>query len=148
MANLPLLVLQFEIQGNIKRTEHWALAVIKNKNSNTDLFHLTGNTDSFGFARDPHNLDNSKRCLGGVVVGRVPANWLDDLERWLRVVPIKRNRSDWDCQSWVLDALRFLWENCPGVVFPDHGSERFIRDELRQEKNRESLGYELVYERM
>jgi len=150
MSKLPLLVVQYEITGHRRRTEHWDLAAIRGDQFNARIFQLKGNTDTFSF--DAHEIDgihhNRATYLGGVLVGYIHENQLSLLETWLERVPIWRNRTNWDCQDWVVDVLKELWMNHPGIVLPGCSSERFIRQELELEKERDQLGHDLIHERL
>jgi hypothetical protein len=63
----------------------------------------------------------------------------------LREIPIVRNDSKFDCQNWIILALRLLKEK--GIVF-GHMNEQKLRYELAVDMERDETGHDVVYERI
>ncbi|KAF8905624.1 hypothetical protein CPB85DRAFT_1315242 [Mucidula mucida] len=149
MSNLPVIISQHDLLAHPRRTEHWALAVITDiALGSARVFQLIGGMDSFCFESvDVTIIDATAEYCGGVQVGEIAPSDIADLEKWLRAVPIHRHRTDWDCQDWVVDAVRALSMDDRGVVFADM-TERSIRAELKEEKERWQTGQDLVHERL
>ncbi|KLO18777.1 hypothetical protein SCHPADRAFT_899348 [Schizopora paradoxa] len=146
---LPILILQYAIQGHVRRTEHWSIAVITDtRSSSARIFEMKGNTDSFAFgAKDVHNIAASSSYCGGVQIGEIDVKELENLETWLKCIAIRHNDPQWDCQDWVMDALRELKMDNRGVVFDDM-TERYIRKEMNVEKERDEMGQDTVHDRL
>jgi len=146
---LPILILQCSISGHARRTEHWSVAVITDaQTSSARVFQVLGNTDSFTFdASDVGNIGEPKDYCGGVEVGEVDTGELGNLEMWLEEIAIRRNDPKWDCQDWVMDALRALKMDKPEIVY-DNMTEKHIRKELEEEKEHDETGEDLVQDRL
>ncbi|KIY73453.1 hypothetical protein CYLTODRAFT_241343 [Cylindrobasidium torrendii FP15055 ss-10] len=145
----PLIVAQWALRNHWRRTEHWGLAALTSVDKGTmRVFQVAGNMDSFEFEACHHNTAE-RDFLGGVHVGNVSAadGELEKLEQRLRNINVKKGDPDWDCQSWVIDALQELRMAETGIVFAGM-SERAIRAELEEEKEREETGHCLVHERL
>lgn len=148
-SRLPLLVVQYAISGNIRRTEHWALAAVTDiDQSSARIFHMKGNTDTFSLdVLDVPNLTKSRSYRGGFQVGEISGSRLRDLERWVTQIPVHRNNPKWDCQTWVIEMLREMHMDGRAVVF-DGISESRIRKALGEEMANDEVGDELVDERL
>ncbi|KAF9034487.1 hypothetical protein BDZ89DRAFT_1012028 [Hymenopellis radicata] len=148
MSKLPVIISQYELLAHPRRTEHWALAVITDiVLGSARVFQLIGGMDSFCFESADFTIDADNKYCGGVQVGEVAASDIPNLEKWLRAVPIHRHRTDWDCQDWVIDAVRALSMDNRGIVFANT-TERSIRAELEEEKERWQTGQDLLHERL
>lgn len=104
----PLIVFQRALDSHVRRTEHWGLALLLSR-TDARIFEIVGNTDSFGYVPRParqYAADPAWR--GGYTVGRVAPKDIDALDARLRALPIVRNDPEFDCQTWVLAALRIL----------------------------------------
>lgn len=146
---LPILILQYSIKGHVRRTEHWSIAVITDtRSSSARIFEMKGNTDTFAFgAKDVRNIAASRSYCGGVQVGEVDAKELASLEDWLKAIDVRHSDPQWDCQDWVMDALRELKMDERGIVF-DNMTEKYIRKEMDEEKERDQTGQDIVHDRL
>ncbi|KAI0364576.1 hypothetical protein BV20DRAFT_834173 [Pilatotrama ljubarskyi] len=132
-----LVVAQQDLQGHHRRTEHWALAVLAPPSHAADILQLAGNMDTFHFEsfHVPDILKITELC-GGCPVGDIAAEGgvkrLRELLKGQRVVHQDRM---WDCQDWVLEAIRALKEQSADWIAIDSGfTERGLRAKLRDEK--------------
>lgn len=148
-SRLPLLVVQYAISGNTRRTEHWALAAVTDiDQSSARIFHMKGNTDTFALdVLDVPNITKSRSYRGGFQVGEISGSRLHDLELWVTQIPVHRNNPKWDCQTWVIEMLREMHMDGRAVVF-DGVSESGIRKALGEEMANDEVGDELVDERL
>lgn len=62
-------------------------------------------------------------------------------------VQVVRNNPEFDCQTWVMNALWLLMETGKGIIDP-HINELFIRDELEAEDERWEVADHTLFERM
>jgi len=123
----PLVVAQYDLQGHPRRTEHWSLAVLFSE-AHAHIFEVVGNTDTFVYApKRVNRFASSDRLRGGCHIANIRGDLIPWLEDKLREIPIIRNNPEWDCQTWVMEALRWMKYN--GLVTTDIG-ERYIRTEL------------------
>ncbi|KAJ7361318.1 hypothetical protein DFH08DRAFT_684148 [Mycena albidolilacea] len=148
MADLPLVVVQYELYGHVRRSEHWVLAAVTDiETASARVLNIIGGTDTFQFnAKDVRGMGRSRTYLGGVLVGTVPQNKLPALEQWVRAIPIHRGQPTWDCQNWVIEAIRELRMDNRGIVLKGI-SEAHIRECLAEEKERAETGESLIHER-
>ncbi|KAL1748090.1 hypothetical protein HDZ31DRAFT_30372 [Schizophyllum fasciatum] len=143
----PLIVYQRALDSHVRRTEHWGLAVLFSRTA-ARVFEIVGNTDSFGYvprAAPSYAADPAWR--GGLLVAHVPRVDIDALDARLRALPIVKSDPDFDCQIWVLAALRALKQD--GVIPPDIDvRETVVRAELELEKERWEAADDTVDERL
>ena len=146
---LPLIIIQTAIDGHHRRTEHWGLAVVTNiALSHFRVFELKGNMDTFSYdVYDDQSASSAWNFRGGVHVGNIEASNLADLEHWLKSVAIRHHDRLWDCQNWVMEALRELQMDKRCEVF-DSCDEISLRKEMAEEKERDELGEDLLHERL
>jgi len=133
MSLCHLIVAQFAIEGHPRRTEHWSLVALRSKND-AHVFELKGNYDSFTYVpSDVTEFAANPSLRGGCHVGTVGADKVESLKTRLRDVEVIRNNPNFDCQTWVMEALRVMKED--GDIIEDI-SEARIRGELGMEKDR------------
>lgn len=146
MATYPLIVAQYSIQGHATRTEHWSLVALCGSKNRARIFEVVGNPDTFLYStKTVASFRSSRTLCGGCHVGNIFAGELDWLEDRLKAVSVRRNDPEFDCQTWVIAALRLLKED--GVVFQQI-NERFVRDELAKDYERWDVGDDTVEERL
>ena len=101
MSTYPLVVAQYRIEGHPRRTKHWSLVAIVSK-GDACIYELVGSYDSFAYKPQKVNgFGRSRRLRGGCKVGEIPAN----SETKLQDVRVVRNNPDFDCQTWVMNAI-------------------------------------------
>jgi hypothetical protein len=145
-STCPLVVAQYRIDGHPRRTEHWNLVAIMSTGKKR-IYELVGNYDSFLYdTQEVGDLDGS-RLRGGCKVGQIPAKSLDWLATKLEDVRIVRNDPEFDCQTWVMDAIWLLKETATGII-DSHVNERFIREELKVEDEKWEAADDTLFERM
>lgn len=143
--NYPLLVVQREISGHPRRTEHWSLVVMLDS-SKGEIHELQGNYDTFHYTYEINqDWTKSSDLCGGCLVGYVTQSTLLQLPEILKEVPIIRHDPDHDCQTWIVEALRVMKDK--GIVFRDM-TEKKLREELVVELERNETGHDVVYERI
>ncbi|KAH9897645.1 hypothetical protein C8Q73DRAFT_682010 [Cubamyces lactineus] len=133
---LQLVVAQQDLQGHHRRTEHWALVVVSAKNRSAYVLQLAGNMDTFHFEalRVPDVLKLGELC-GGCRVGDIAADSVDKLRDKLASHRIILHDKMWDCQDWLLEAIRDLKDETGGWVQIDGWfTERGLREKLREER--------------
>ena len=83
------------------------------------------------------------------MVGSIGLEQIEWMKEKLGEVPIIRNHpEEFDCQVWVIESLRLLKEAArPGVEIK-LVSERGIRKELKEEKERWELGEDTLEDRL
>lgn len=146
----PLIVAQWALNTHWRRTVHWGLAVLTSVEKGTmRVYQISGNLDSFEFEASSAHNTSERDFLGGIHVGNVSVakGEMEILEKQLWDIQVNRADRDWDCQTWVIDALQELRMAESGIVF-DGMSDRVIRKELEAEKEREQTGHSLVHERL
>ncbi|KZW01986.1 hypothetical protein EXIGLDRAFT_760217 [Exidia glandulosa HHB12029] len=148
MSWLNLVVAQYEIQGHPRRTEHWALVVLHNKHV-ADIYEIVGGITNYRL--QPKRVTSYSRAAslrGGCHVGYIASTSLEQLLAYLQQVRVVRNSVDWDCQTWVWEALVHLRSaRLPQFrinIFEDHK----IRHELAQEMERWNGSEDLLEDRL
>jgi len=149
MPTYPLVVAQYDLQGHKYLCEHWSLAALETKKK-AHIFRLVGNPDNFAYeATTDSNFAGAHALCGGCLVGNVDPERLEWMKTKLGEVPIIRNKpDDFDCQVWVIESLRFLKEAAEPGVEITLVSERGIRKELKDEKERWELGEDTLEDRL
>ena len=108
MSFHPLIVAQYDLQGHHRRTEHWSLVVMFNLND-AHVFEIIGNTDTYEYVPRPiARFSSSNKLRGGCQIGMIRRDLIGWLEVRLRQVQIIRNNPQWDCQDWVMEAIRWM----------------------------------------
>ncbi|KAI0658439.1 hypothetical protein C8Q70DRAFT_195594 [Cubamyces menziesii] len=133
---LQLVVAQQDLQGHHRRTEHWALVIVSPKSRTADVLQLAGNMDTFHFEalRVSDVLKLGDLC-GGCRVGDIAADSVDKLRDRLASHRIILHDKMWDCQDWLLEAIRDLKDEAGGWVQIDSWfTERGLREKLREER--------------
>lgn len=145
MATYPLIVAQYPIIGHIRRSEHWNLIVMKSLKE-VYVYELTGNHDSYAYiSRAEGSFGSSQTMRGGCQVGTIAEEKLIWLEKRLQDVRVVRHDPDFDCQTWVMEAIRMLKDD--GVDILDV-TERSIRAELALELERWEVADDTIEERL
>lgn len=141
----PLLVVQHHIEGHPTRTEHWGFIIMLNA-SDGEIHELRGNFDTFTYVSEAKKgWAFSRGLCGGCLVGYVSPSTLPHIPAILKEVMVVRNDMAFDCQTWVILALRMLKQK--GVVFNDMNEQK-LRYELAAEIEREETRHDVVYERI
>ncbi|EGO31234.1 hypothetical protein SERLADRAFT_377101 [Serpula lacrymans var. lacrymans S7.9] len=143
--SLPLIVAQYGITGHPTRTEHWSIAILSSK-MNARIFELAGNYDTFVYApKTVTRFTQSQSMMGGCHIANIPASRVNWLEERLKSVPVIRNDPNFDCQTWVIEALRLM--KYDGVI-SQNISEVAIRTEMAKEKERWDVADDTVEVRL
>ncbi|KAF8065005.1 hypothetical protein FPV67DRAFT_1450842 [Lyophyllum atratum] len=146
MASYPLIVAQYNLEGHPRRTEHWSLAALLDVDR-AHIFELAGNSSTYQYSSQIDNrFGRSQRLRGGCHVGSIAADKVDWLENRLRDVTVVYGDEEFDCQTWVLEALRLI-SNDNGVELRVI-SEKLIREELIREIERWESGEDTVEDRL
>ena len=150
MSTYPLVVAQYRIVGHPRRTEHWSLIAKNPKGEEAHVYEVVGGYDSFLYnprRAEATDIGRSETLRGGCKVGDIPASSLDWMAIKLQDVQVIRNNPDFDCQTWVMNAIWLLKETGMGII-DSHVNERFIRDELKLEDERWEVADRTLFERM
>lgn len=150
MPAYHLIVAQYDLlRGHKYRNEHWSLVALKNKDE-AHIFQLFGNADTFVYLPSRHpSFQTSENLCGGCVVGSVEegkVEWV--LEKLREVEVIRYKPGEFDCQTWVIQALRLLKDAEEEGVNILEVSDRKIREELMEERERWELGEDTLEERL
>ncbi|ESK83407.1 hypothetical protein Moror_15610 [Moniliophthora roreri MCA 2997] len=156
LRRIPLAIFQHELKGHPTRTAHWCLVALFSLQKAT-IFELVGNTDTYGYVcSETNEFHTSYPSLrGGVKVGSVPEDQhaIDWLKGILATIDIhKHDVKRFDCQFWVLAALKMLNSSELGGM-KEHGvvldglNEAAIRMELLEERERWERGDDTFHER-
>lgn len=115
-------------------------------NSNGEMHELRGNYDTFTYVSErKERWTESVALCGGCLIGYVSPSMLPHLRDILQGVTIVKHDRRFDCQTWIIMALRSLQKN--GIVFRDMNEQK-LRDELAADKERDETGHEVIYERI
>ncbi|KAJ6451477.1 hypothetical protein C8R47DRAFT_301360 [Mycena vitilis] len=132
----PLIIAQYDLVGHSTRTEHWSLAALVDKRQ-AYIMQIIGNSDTFLYQpKMVKSFATSRSLRGGFLVGRIPADKVDDLQNILRQVTVTRYDQNFDCQTWVIDAVRYLRDSGQAhwIEWTKTGiAEVAIREELARE---------------
>ncbi|KAG6813702.1 hypothetical protein H0H92_008109 [Tricholoma furcatifolium] len=140
MGSMPLIVAQYDLQGHPRRTEHWSLVALSDAQNGYE-FELSGNWNNFQYKAGRITCFGRTPALrGGCHVGSVPPGRIEWLRERLRDVEVVYNDVNFDCQDWVLGALRMLQADGMGIRLT---SEVNIRRELAVERVRQNPGNNL-----
>lgn len=146
MASHPLVLLQYNIEGHPRRTEHWSLVVPLSR-SDAHFFQLEGNYDTFRYEFSYVNkYSESSSMRGGVRIGEIQPDAVLWLKEKLREVRVVRHDPDFDCQNWALEAIQLL-KDVGGIIYSGI-TERGVRQELREEKERWEVADDTIIERL
>jgi hypothetical protein len=144
MSN-PLVVIQFPLIGHIKRTEHWSIVALESRRE-AFVFEIVGNFDTYVYApRFDSAFGKCQETRGGCQVGTIAVEKLEWMTGRLRDIRIVRNDAEFDCQTWVMEAIRMLKND--GVDMKEI-SERNIRAELALEMERWEIAEDTIEERL
>ena len=144
-SKLPLIISQFALQGHPYRTEHWSIAAVISREQ-AWVFELSGNYDTFTYT--PRTTPFSSRILnyrGGFFLCEIAQEKLDWLESLLGTLPVIRLNPEFDCQTWVMSAVRKLQDE--GLV-PRDVTEIMIREEMAREKETWEVADDTILERL
>lgn len=143
---VPIIVAQYALRIHPRRTEHWSLAILYSLNE-VEIHEVQGMLDTFHYEtfRKSTSFLRSITLCGGCHVGNIPWDLLDAVRKALKDVPVVRHDESWDCQTWVVHALRSLRDF--GIIFA-HVNEARIRQELAEDRERWENGEDAVYERL
>jgi hypothetical protein len=113
---------------------HWAIALLWDVNKEKGItsvlaYDVIGSIDNYRYNGGcyPCDLEASQTYRGVVAIGSLPERDVDRFNEALRTIEIKQHMEDWDCQKWVLTAIRRLQAN--GWV-PAHVAESWLREQL------------------
>ncbi|KAG6379545.1 hypothetical protein JVT61DRAFT_10044 [Boletus reticuloceps] len=124
---LPIRIAQFSRgdrpDGRV-RLHHWAIFIPTSTRRGVGNFYEIGGSLQTGYFtqqvvnnRHP-KWDKDER--GSHLVGWVAPSYLGSLETHLSLVPIQQGRPDWNCQTWVVEALRGLNQSHMYAVQTDY----------------------------
>lgn len=146
MASYPLVLLQYNIEGHPRRTEHWSLVVPLSRSS-AHIFQLEGNYDTFRYEYSyVDKFSESSSMRGGVRIGEIRPDAVLWLKEKLRDVRVVRHDPEFDCQNWVLEAIQLL-KDVGGIIYSGI-TERGVRHELYEEKERWEVADDTIIERL
>ncbi|KAJ7766882.1 hypothetical protein B0H16DRAFT_1791443 [Mycena metata] len=143
----PLIIAHYNLPNHGTRTEHWSLVALVDRKMG-HVMEIAGNSNSYTYLpRQVRRFSQSKNLRGGYLVGFIAADQIKELEDSLRQVPVVRYDPSFDCQTWILDAVRFIKTARPECITEDT-RESTIRRELDDEKERWNTGEDTVEERL
>lgn len=148
MSHFPLIVAQYELHGHKKgrNYKHWSIVALRSA-QDAYVFEVIGSTGSFVYTpKHVSNFDTSRRFRGGYKVGEIPSNWMNWMSDKLQEVTVRNDDEEWDCQYWVMDALRLL-RDTEGIITGNIGRTHIIQ-ELSLDEERWQTMEETVDERL
>ncbi|KAI0923472.1 hypothetical protein AcV5_009010 [Taiwanofungus camphoratus] len=109
MADATLSVAHFG-HPLLKGAKHWSLLLL-NSDGRAVAYQVTGSTDTYEF-KEPEDIEYKKdqTYMGKVDVGHVDMMKQAEMLEVLRKVRITRGDLNWNCQNWVVAALKELSE--------------------------------------
>ncbi|KAF8710183.1 hypothetical protein AX14_013322 [Amanita brunnescens Koide BX004] len=113
--------------------------------SDAHVFQLEGNYDTFRYEYSYVNRFWDSSC-GGVRIGEIRPDATPWLKEKLQEVRVVRNDPDFDCQTWVLEAIQLL-KDVGGIIYSGI-TERGVRQELYEEKERWEAADDTIIERL
>ncbi|KAF9457376.1 hypothetical protein BDZ94DRAFT_1314275 [Collybia nuda] len=146
--HFPLIIAQFLLSGHRKgeNYRHWSLVALESKNI-AHIFETTGDSSTFVYTpRQTDSFSRSADLLGGYCVGHIAHSQLAWLTEKLREITVVRYDDNWDCQTWVLEAIMLL-KDIGGIITENVGPAH-IRKELEIEFERWDSGEDTVEERL
>ncbi|KAF5392288.1 hypothetical protein D9757_001453 [Collybiopsis confluens] len=146
---LPIIVAQYHLDGHYKgpKYKHWSIVVLVSR-TKAYIYEVQGAINTFTYAPTLiTDFEQSVNLQGGYLVGHISPAKLGWLSEQLADVEVKKYDGEWDCQSWVMDALRVLKDSGVGIITSDIGRGHII-SELREELERWDLGEDIVHERL
>ncbi|KAF8550013.1 hypothetical protein OG21DRAFT_519200 [Imleria badia] len=114
-GHLPIRIAQFsrgDRSDGRTRLHHWAIFVPTSSRRGVGNFYEIGGSLQTGYFTQ--NVVNNRHPKwekderGTHLVGWVAPEYLGTLETHFSLVPIQQGRPDWNCQTWVVEALRGL----------------------------------------
>ena len=127
-GHLPIRIAQFargDRSDGKHRLYHWAIFIPTSASRGVGNFYEIGGSLQTGyFTQHVINNRHSKwdsEEKGSHLVGWVAPSYLATLETHFSLVPIQQGRPDWNCQIWVVEALRGLDQSHMYAVQMDLG---------------------------
>lgn len=146
--SVPLAVFQYALNGHPTRTEHWNIVALKSR-ERAVIFELAGNADTYTYlVHENRNFHRIESIRGGVRVGTIPEEkipWVEDALKQVEI--IKHDLNSFDCQVWVVNALRLLRDLDASIILQGMTSESAIREEMRKEMERWEAADDILHER-
>ncbi|OBZ66733.1 hypothetical protein A0H81_13192 [Grifola frondosa] len=113
---LPILVSQYNrvnAPSNAQYGFHWEICIQsgfdKDRCPLGYVYHIVGSTASYGYQKmEGVRYTTSENWRGSFEVGRIKEQDLPAIERNLSQVQILKDDPNWNCQNWVIAALRKL----------------------------------------
>lgn len=92
----------------LKGAKHWSFLLHKS-GGYAIAYQVTGSTDTYTY-KDPEEVQikKSQTYMGRVDVGNVETTGIGRVEEVFKNVPITRGDLQWNCQNWVIQALKAL----------------------------------------
>jgi hypothetical protein len=113
-GHLPIRIVQFargdRSNGRV-RLHHWAIFIQTSSRRGAGNFYEIGGSLQTGYFTQHvvHNRHSKwEQEKGAHLIGWVAPSYLEALETHFSLVPIQQGRPDWNCQTWVVEALRGL----------------------------------------
>ena len=125
---LPIRIAQFSRglrSTGENRLYHWAIFIPTSTRRGVGNYYEIGGSLQEGYFTQHvvHNRHGmwDKDEKGTHLVGYVSPDYLSALETHFSLVPIKQGRPDWNCQTWVVEALKGLNNPQMYAVEMDYG---------------------------
>ncbi|KAG6379599.1 hypothetical protein JVT61DRAFT_10106 [Boletus reticuloceps] len=114
-GHLPIKIAQFSrgdhSDGRV-RLHHWAIFIPTSARRGVGNFYEIGGSLQTGYFNQQvvnnRHLKWDKDERGSHLVGWVAPSALGALETHFSLIPIQQGRPDWNCQTWIVEALRGL----------------------------------------
>lgn len=123
------------------------MAVLRNSQEAL-IWEIAGGISSYAFVpRTVDAFNTELNFYGGVHIGNVTDEQEYDVEMLLRTIPVVRGDPNWDCQVWVLKAIRKIWEETSGIM-DRYWTEAEVRAKMDNEKVLADSGEDTVEGRL
>ncbi|KIM80713.1 hypothetical protein PILCRDRAFT_821968 [Piloderma croceum F 1598] len=115
----------------LKGAKHWSLLLLKS-NGLAIAYQITGSTETYEF-KTPEDVQikDTPTYMGKADVGHVDIAQQNDLYEVLKMVQVRRGDVNWNCQHWIIAALRALQE---GGFAVDALTHEHLTEKLRLAK--------------
>ena len=132
---LQLVVAQYLRMSHPPGEEHWALVAISPSSPAAHVFQVKGNNDSYTVTTEAiPNIFRSRSLCGGCRVGEIQESNLGWLRDELLKVPVVLLKPEWNCQNWVIDAIRVIKDFPEKVVIDPPFTESGLRAKMRDDR--------------
>jgi hypothetical protein len=95
----------------LKGAKHWSF-LLHQSDRHAIMYQITGSTNTYEF-KEPEQVDilDEQSYMGRVTVGSVDTAKQQCFDKVLRNIPVTRGNLQWNCQNWIVEALKALQDS-------------------------------------